>query len=125
MSVSMVVVAFQLGVAAGAPWGEFTMGGAVRGQLPPEMRMAAVASALTLLAFCAIVASRAGIVLSRWHRWSRRLIWLVVLYGVVGVLLNAITPSARERMVWLPVAIVLAVSAVVVARSTEPVAHIP
>ena len=33
------VVAFQIALAAGAPWGAYAMGGAVPGQLPPALRI--------------------------------------------------------------------------------------
>ncbi len=41
---------------------------------------------------------------------------MVVAYTLVGVVLNAVTPSPRERLLWLPVACLLAVCALVVAR---------
>jgi hypothetical protein len=117
--VNAVVVGFQVALAAGAPWGELTMGGKFPGQLPPAMRAAALGSAVLLVAFSVVVATRAGLILPRWRRASRRLIWVVVVYAAVGVLLNAATPSARERMLWLPVALALAGCAVVVARTRE------
>lgn len=109
--------AFQLALVAGAPWGELTMGGAFPGQLPPRMRVAAFGSACLLVAFGAIVAARAGLAFPRWRRASQWLIWLVVAYAVVGVVLHVVTPSARERAVWLPVVLGLAVCALVVARA--------
>ena len=114
-----VVVAFQLALAAGAPWGELTMGGAFPGQLPPRMRAAAIGSALVLAAFAAVVAARAGLAFPRWQRASRRVIWVVVVYSVVGVVLNAATPSPRERLLWLPVTIALMACALVVARTRD------
>src|SRR6476469_3038747 len=102
-----VVVAFQLALAGGAPWGELTMGGAVRGQLPPRMRAMAFGSAVLLTGFGVIVAARAHLAFPRWRRASRWLIWVVTAYSFVGVALNARTPSPRERALWLPVAIVL------------------
>ncbi len=119
VALTAVVIAFQLALAAGAPWGELTMGGAFPGQLPPRMRVAALGSAVLLAAFGAIVAARAGLALPRWRRAAGRLIWVVVAYALVGVVLNAVTPSARERMLWLPVALVLAGCALVVARAAE------
>lgn len=116
LALTCVVIAFQLALAAGAPWGELTMGGAVRGQLPPRMRTIAFGSAVLLAGFGTIVAARAHLAFPRWHRTSRWLVWVVAAYSIVGVILNAITPSPRERALWLPVAIVLAVCAVIVAR---------
>jgi hypothetical protein len=117
ISLTAVVVAFQLALAAGAPWGELTMGGAFPGQLPPRMRVAAVGSAVILSALAAIIAARAGLAFPRWRRAARRLVWVVVAYTLVGVVLNAATPSAGERALWLPVTVVLAACAVVVARA--------
>ena len=117
LALTAVVVAFQLALAAGAPWGELTMGGAYPGRLPPRMRGVAVASAALLTGMAGVVAARAGLALPRWRRPAHRLIWGVVAYAVLGVALNAATPSARERVLWLPVCIALAVCALVVARS--------
>ena len=90
LALTAVVVAFQLALAAGAPWGELTMGGAYPGRLPPQMRGVAVASAALLMGMAGVVA-----------------------YAALGVALNAATPSARERVLWLPVVIALAVCALV------------
>jgi magnesium-transporting ATPase (P-type) len=114
---ALLVVAFQLALAAGAPWGRLTMGGVYPDQLPQAMRVAAFVQALLLLIFAIIVAMRARLVLPRWHRLSRKLVWLVVAYTIVGAVLNAITPSAGERALWLPVVVVLAICVVVVART--------
>lgn len=115
LTLTAVVVAFQLALASGAPWGELTMGGAYPGRLPPRMRAAAVGSALLLAMLGAVVAARSGLALALWQPAARWWIWLVVAYTFVGVALNAATPSARERAIWLPVTIVLAVCALVVA----------
>lgn len=115
--VGLCVVAFQLAIAAGAPWGYLTMGGAFAGRLPPPMRVAAVAQAMLILFFVAIVGARAGLMFTRWRSPSRKLIWMVVAFMVVGAVLNAITTSAAERALWLPVTLVLAICAVTIARA--------
>ena len=40
-----IVVAFQIALALGAPWGAYAMGGAYPGQFPPELRIAALVQA--------------------------------------------------------------------------------
>jgi hypothetical protein len=114
---TLVVVLFQLALAAGAPWGALAMGGAFLGRLPPAMRVAAVAQALLLLLLAAIVAARAGLVLPRWRAASRKLVWGVAAFLLLGAVLNAITPSPWERLLWLPVVLLQLACAVVVARS--------
>jgi len=111
------VVAFQLAVAAGAPWGEFTQGGATSGVLPTAGRLGALLSACllgVLLSACLLgvlamaVLGRAGI--GPWRakrRLSTALAWIVVAYAAVAVVANAATPSAGERIIWLPVSLAL------------------
>ena len=43
--ISAGVIAFQIALAAGAPWGAFAMGGAFPGQFPPALRVGALAHA--------------------------------------------------------------------------------
>ena len=109
---------FQLALAAGAPWGEFAMGGAFPGQFPPTMRVAAMIQAALIAGMATVVLARAGIFFTGWMRRVRWLIWIVVGYGVIGPVLNLITPSAGERALWAPVALVMLVSSVIVAKGT-------
>ena len=109
---------FQLALAAGAPWGEFAMGGAFPGQFPPTMRVAAVIQAALIIGMVTIVLVRAGVFFAGWVQRARWLIWVVVGYGVIGLILNLITPSAGERALWVPVALVMLASSVIVAKGT-------
>ncbi|MBE7432963.1 MAG: hypothetical protein HS100_03550 [Anaerolineales bacterium] len=113
--VSIVVILFQFALAAGAPWGEFAMGGAYPGQFPPELRVAAVIQAIILALLALVVLARAGITLQKWSRTSRWLIWVVVAFSAISLVLNAITPSASERAIWAPVALIMLTCSVLVA----------
>ncbi len=77
---SLAIVAFQIALAVGAPWGAFAMGGAFPGQFPPALRIAALVQAVLFLAMAAVVLARAGVILPRWSRVSRWLVWLVVAF---------------------------------------------
>ena len=112
-----VVCAFQLALAAGAPWGEYAMGGAFPGVMPTPMRIAAVVQVALLAAVALVVLSRAGLMLPAWASAARWLVWVVVALLGVSVVLNLITPSPMERLIWAPVAAVLFLSALRVARS--------
>ena len=118
--VSLIVIAFQIALAAGAPWGEFAMGGAFPGQFPPELRIAALVQALLLAGMAAVVLARAGVILPGWSRSSRWLIWFVVAFAVVSMILNLITPSAGERLIWAPIAFLLLLSSAIVAWDRSP-----
>src|SRR5690242_19261830 len=114
------LILFQLALAAGAPWGEFAMGGAFPGQFPPTLRVAAVLQAALIVGMVTVVLARVGIFFTGWVRRTRWLIWVVVGYGVIGLILNLITTSTGERALWAPVALVMLVSSVIVARGTAP-----
>ena len=117
--VSLGIIAFQLALAAGAPWGEFAMGGAYPGQFPPQLRIAAVVQAVILALLALVVFARARVALPGWLHSSRRLIWVVVAFSTVSLILNSITPSPRERAIWAPVALVMVICSVTVARSKQ------
>jgi hypothetical protein len=114
-AVSVGVVAFQVAVAAGAPWGAYEMGGVLPGQFPLALRIAALAQATLIAGMAAVVMSRAGLILAGRSAASRWLVWLVVALAAVSLLLNLITPSAGERAIWAPVALLLLTSSAVVA----------
>ncbi|MBI1418504.1 MAG: hypothetical protein GC146_14905 [Limimaricola sp.] len=97
-----VVALFQLSLAFGAPWGSYTMGGAVPGVLTPDLRVAAFAQAFILLWFALVVAGRAGI--GRHPLAPPRFIWVVALFGVLTLVANLASPSLPERNLWGPVA---------------------
>jgi len=113
--VSLGVIAFQIALAAGAPWGAYAMGGAFPGQFPPELRIAAIVQAVLLAGLAAVILARAGLILPSWSRASRWLAWVVVAFSTLSFILNLITPSAGERAIWAPTAFLLLMSSLVVA----------
>lgn len=115
--VTFVVIAFQIALAAGAPWGAYAMGGAFPGQFPPELRVAAVIQAVILALLAGVVLARAGVALPNWSRTSRWLIWVAVAFSGLSLVLNIITPSSIERAIWAPVALIMLISSLTVAIS--------
>jgi hypothetical protein len=128
---TVVVVLFQLALAAGAPWGRYAMGGTMAyagsRRLPPPMllRTAALVQAILLLLMAEVVLVRAGWI-ELYHFAScgaccgcGRRYWLtievVVVICAVSLLLNLITPSPDERRIWAPVAAILFCSSLTVA----------
>ena len=111
------VVVFQLALALGAPWGRYAMGGAFPGRYPTGMRVAAAAQGLLLALSVGVVLSRAGMALPQWAAASGWLTWVVVAFSALSLFLNLITPSADERRLWAPVALVMFVSSLTVALS--------
>jgi hypothetical protein len=108
------VVGFQIALALGAPWGAYAMAGKFPGRFPPAMRVGAVVQAALLGLLAVVVLSRAGIIVPSWSSVSWP-IWVVVAFTAVSTLLNAISPSAGERRIWVPATVVLLATSLVVA----------
>ena len=106
-AVTVGVIAFQLALALGVPWGSYAMGGVFPDRLPPAMRVMAIAQATLLAAMAGLMLSFAGLALPQWSGAPVWLGWAVVAFSVVSLVLNSITPSAGERRIWVPVAIVM------------------
>ena len=109
------VVAFQIALALGAPWGAYAMGGAVPGRFPPAMRVAALVQAALLGSLAVVVLSHAGVAWPSLAAAIPWLIWVVVAVAAISVVLNSISRSAGERRIWVPVGLLLLVSSVTVA----------
>lgn len=104
----LVVVAFQLGLLLGAPWGAAALGGANAGALPAELRVVSAVSAVIWVVAAGIVLARGGFAipgvppaLSRWGTWA------LVGYLALGVLMNLASSSPWERFGWAPFTAVL------------------
>ena len=91
------------------------MGGAYRGSFPPRLRVAAVVQALVLTVLVLIVLSRAGVVDVPVARDLPWLAWTAVAFSAVSLVLNAISRSPGERRIWVPVALLMLASSIVVA----------
>jgi ABC-type dipeptide/oligopeptide/nickel transport system permease subunit len=108
------VIAFQLALVVGAPWGALTQGGRFNGVLPAGARVFALCSAALLALFIVLVRARAHP-----NARFRRAVWGVVAYCAVGILANAATPSPAERALWLPVVAVMFLTSLHVARRPD------
>jgi hypothetical protein len=98
-----VVGAFQLALAAGAPWGAAALGGQTPGVLPASLRVVSAASVLVYGGLGALVVTdRLG------STARRRLLTGASMLMVVGTVANLATRSPVERL-WAPVAATLAV----------------
>jgi hypothetical protein len=110
-----ITILFQLALAAGAPWGSLAMGGKHPGRFPSSMRIGAVVQAIILGLLAVIVYTRAGILLPHWYVVSKTAIWFVVAISALSTVLNLITPSKWERILWAPVAIIMLACSLMVA----------
>ena len=110
------VFVFQVALVAGAPWGEYAMGGQNKGALPPSLRITSGISAVLMLAQSGHYLAQAGVfapVLD--PTWNSIANWFWFAFTVIGLVLNGISRSKKERNLWVPVLAVSTVCTFIVA----------
>lgn len=122
-AVIAVVVAFQLALVLGAPWGDLTQGGAYSGTLPAVGRAVAGISLLLLGLMAVSLLARAGEgpLTSAPRLLVAILGWLAVAYLALAIVVNLATPSMGERLIWAPVSAVAFVLALVTMLRTRAI----
>jgi hypothetical protein len=95
---------FQAALAAGAPLGAAAWGGA-HAELPPAQRAGSGIAVGVYLAAIVVVRRCAAGRAERRYRWG---VWMLVAVLTAAAILNAVSPSAWEKAVLAPVAVVLA-----------------
>jgi len=109
-----IVIIFQGCLAAGVPWGKASMGGKYPGKYPPKMRVVAVLNMLIMAFIAAVVLSEANMMFPKLKPISGIGIWLIVVFFIVGTIMNTITPSKIER-IWAPVALIQLITSLIIA----------
>jgi hypothetical protein len=111
------IAAFQFALAAGAPLGRAAWGGAHE-RLPRNLRVAsAVAVGVWVLAMLIVLAGAgfdASPIPASVADWAT---WLVAALLLLGSVMNFISRSRLEQLIWGPVALVLAGLTVIVASA--------
>ena len=90
---------FQLCLIFGAPWGEYTQGGRYKGTLPVNGKIAAGFSIPILIFLGASISSAAGLI-PVWERWTA---YVAIAIQSLNTILNWISPSQKEKLLWGPV----------------------
>jgi hypothetical protein len=116
-TVMAALALFEIGLAAGLPWGSAAWGG---GQpvLSPGMRLASAGAAAVWITGLFVVLRRGGYRV--WSPlpdgWAVRAVWIFAAYAAFMVLANAASPSGTERAVMTPASVILAVACALTAR---------
>lgn len=105
-TIALVLVAaqivFQLGLAAGKPWGDAAYGGTWPGVLPKGMRINSLVFALAVYPLIALYLIDAGEIAEvDWLPADGVVIWVLVVFFGLGTLANAASRSKIERKIWL------------------------
>jgi hypothetical protein len=105
----------QISLLLGAPLGEFAWGGQQK-KLDPNRRVGSGLNIVLYGVFSLMMLARAGFIYSAaLEPILPFALWMMVAFASVGIFLNAITRSRKERAVMLPTAIVLFACQLIVA----------
>ena len=119
-----IIAAFQLALALGVPWGRAAYGGG-SATLEPGLRVASGVATVVWLLAAAVVLGRAGYWgsarRSGFFPWGT---WVVAVLLTLGAVVNFASSSPWERFGWGPLALLVAILCVVLARSRASVPSI-
>ena len=110
------VTAFQIALISGAPWGEYAFGGQNKGVLPRNLRIGSAITSFLYLGIAGHYLAQLGIfpkLLS--PELNQVANWAIVGINTLALIMNTITPSKKERMIWAPIALVLLATSVAIA----------
>jgi hypothetical protein len=111
------IAAFQVALTAGAPIGRAAWGGAHE-RLPRSLRVASAVAAFVWVLAALIVLAGAGFEASPIPvSVADSATWALAGLLLVGAAMNSLSRSRLERLIWAPVALVLAALTVIVASA--------
>lgn len=114
--IALGVAIFQIALVAGAPLGEYTMGGQHPGKLPGQFRVTAAVSAIIMVAQSGHYLAQAGILNPALSPGQNAIVnWFWFGFAVLGLIMNSISKSKKERNLWVPVLLVSAICTLLVA----------
>jgi hypothetical protein len=108
IAVLLLVTCFQIALISGAPWGEYAFGGQNKGVLPRNLRIGSVITSFLYLAIAGHYLAQLGVLPKLLSSDLNQVAnWVIVGLNALALVMNTITPSKKERMIWAPVALFL------------------
>ncbi len=109
ISILVALSVFQLLLILGKPLGNYAWGGQHE-TLPRKLRVASVFSIVLYVIFSIFLASKAGLVdIISDGLFLAIAMWVLTGYFALGIILNAISRSKKERILMTPVVLLLTV----------------
>ena len=115
------VIAFQVALAAGVPWGRAAYGGG-SAELAPAYRIASMVAVVvwTVVGLTVLRLGGFGLWTPIPDRYLSMAGWGIVGVLAISVVMNAITPSRIERAIWLPTTVLLLTCVGAIVRYRTP-----
>jgi len=100
---------FQILLIIGKPLGEYAWGGQ-HTVLPTKLRIGSVTSIILYVFFAVVLLSKTGVLqIIPDSSFLGVITWIIAGYSLLGIAMNAISRSKKERVVMTPVVTVLAI----------------
>lgn len=110
-----VLAVFQVLLIFGAPLGQYAWGGS-HVVLPTKLRIGSIVSIILYFLFTLIILSSAEILNISIDKDALNIgIWVLTAYFTIGIFMNGISRSKRERAVMTPSALILALACLFIA----------
>lgn len=108
---------FQVLLIFGAPLGHYAWGGNYA-VLPTKLRISSVVSIILYAAFAVIILGSAGLLELPVSKSIHDIgIWILAAYFGIGIIMNGISRSKRERLVMTPIAAILTLTCLFIAMN--------
>lgn len=116
VAVQIIISLFQLALVLGAPMGEYTLGGQTKGKLSIKLRIVSAISLLLNLAIAGHYLAQTGTFQTLLPSDLNQIAnWGLVVFTAIGLVMNSISRSKKERKMWVPVLLLSLTCAVIVA----------
>jgi hypothetical protein len=103
------MVVFQLLLVLGLPLGHLAWGGQQK-ELPTKLRIASGVSVGIFIFAMVMVLEEAGILNLFINTWVSYIsVWVLAIYFTLGILMNGISRSKREKLIMTPIAAISAI----------------
>lgn len=117
LTILILLAIFQIVLIMGAPLGNYAWGGQYK-VLPTKLRIGSIISIIIYAVFAAFVLSKSGV----WVLISNETVvsiglWVMTIYAIFGIFLNAISRSKPERNLMTSTAAILAAMLLIMALS--------
>jgi hypothetical protein len=111
-----LITLFQIALIAGAPWGEYAFGGRYKVALPRNLKIGSVISCCMYVGVACHFLAQIGVFPQLLDSTLNTLAnWSIVGIFSLALIMNTITPSKKERLVWAPIGLVLLITSVIIA----------
>ena len=109
-----ILIAFHICLILGKPWGHLTMAGKFHRELPVKMKMFSGLSILILFSVALFVEIGSGNIVFGSQNLRQNFLISAIVFNFIQTILHIITPSKWERVLWLPIILIMLICSLMI-----------